>query len=506
MASDREQWFLAPAERGNPATDIDLDGSWIEGNQVRPLIHGATYFRQLYLELGDLKSGDRVYFTDWRGDPDQALYEDGPSIGQVLADLARNGVEVRALLWRSHSDYLNFNAEENQRFGTELNEVGAEALLDQRVRRLASHHQKLFVIRHRGDPARDVAFVGGIDLSHQRRDDARHRGDPQQAPMDRRYGGRAPWHDVALEVRGPAVGDLLRCFVERWDDPHPLDRRTPYRMLVQRLARMPRHPSKLPEAFPDPPAAGPHVVQVLRTYAHKHPGYPFAPKGEYSVARAYLKAFSQARRLIYIEDQYLWSRTVARRLREALDRSADLRIVIVVPRYPDADDSLSGPPARYGQLEAMNLLRSDRVGVYNVENAEGVPIYLHAKVCIVDDVWFTVGSANFNRRSWTNDSELTCAVLDPELARSLRAELWTEHLGTSPELDPVGGFEQFAAAARALDGWYANGCVEPRPPGRLRCHQPQPVSRRQALWARPLYLHLYDPDGRPRALRRRDAF
>jgi phosphatidylserine/phosphatidylglycerophosphate/cardiolipin synthase-like enzyme len=280
------EWFLTTQERGNPATDIDRDGAWVEGNLVRPLIHGATYFRRLYDELCALQSGDRLYFTDWRGDSDEALYPDGPSLGTVLCDLARSGVEVRGLLWRSHSDHLSFNAQQNQRLGTELNEAGAEVLLDQRVRRLASHHQKLFVIRHRGSAERDVAFVGGIDLSHQRRDDADHRGDPQQAPMDPRYGDRTPWHDVTLELRGPVVGDLLRTFVERWDDPHPLDRRTPYRVLIQRLARMPRHPSELPEAFPDPPEAGRSAVQVLRTYAHKHPGFPFAPRGEYSVARA----------------------------------------------------------------------------------------------------------------------------------------------------------------------------------------------------------------------------
>src|SRR3954466_5869200 len=279
MAHD---WFLTAAERGNPGTDIDSDGAWSEGNLVRPLVHGATYFRRLYDELCKLQPGDRVYFTDWRGDPDEMLYDDGPTIGEVLCDLARSGVEVRALLWRSHSDHLSFNAQENQHLGTELNEAGGEVLLDQRVRRLASHHQKLFVIRHRDNPAADVAFVGGIDLCHGRRDDERHQGDAQTAPMDPRYGSRAPWHDVMLELHGPVVGDLHRCFVERWDDPHPLDRRTPYRMLVQRLDRMPRHPGKLPEAVPDPPPAGPHAVQVLRTYAHKHPGFPFAPRGEHS--------------------------------------------------------------------------------------------------------------------------------------------------------------------------------------------------------------------------------
>jgi len=503
----KHEWFLTAAERGNPATDIDVDGSWTEGNLVRPLVHGATYFQRLYDELCALQPGDRVYFTDWRGDPDEVLYDDGPSIGSVLCDLARAGVEIRALLWRSHSDHLNFNSQQNQQLGTELNEAGAEVLLDQRVRRLASHHQKLFVIRHRNDAGADVAFVGGIDLCHGRRDDERHLGDPQQAPMDPRYGARAPWHDVMLEVQGPAVGDLLRCFVERWDDAHPLDRRTPYRMVIQRLARMPRHPANLPEAFPDPPAAGPHTVQVLRTYAHKHPGFPFAPRGEHSVARGYLKAFARAKSLVYVEDQYLWSAAVTDGLREALERSPELRIIAVVPRYPDQDGRLSGPPARYAQLEALRVLDSDRVAVYNLENEAGVPIYVHAKVCIIDDQWMTCGSDNFNRRSWTNDSELTCAIDSEDLARSLRSELWSEHLGTDdPELDPVAGFKHWQHQAATLDEWHANGCPGPRPSGRIRPHRPRPVTRLQSVWAGLLARHVYDPDGRPHAMRRHNTF
>lgn len=500
-------WFLTADERGNPATDIDADGAWTEGNLVRPLVHGATYFQRLYDELRVLGPGDRVFFTDWCGDADEALYDDGPSIGRVLCDLAREDVHIRALLWRSHSDHLSFNSQENQRLGTELNEAGAEVLLDQRVRRLASHHQKLFVIRHRDHPAADVAFVGGIDLCHGRRDDERHLGDPQQAPMDPRYGPRTPWHDVMLEVRGPAVGDLLRCFVERWDDPDPLDRRTPYRAVVQRLARMPRHPSSLPEAFPDPPKAGSHTVQVLRTYAHKQPGFPFAPHGERSIARAYRKSFARARSLIYLEDQYLWSTAVTQSLRDALARSPDLRIIAVVPRYPDHDSGLSGPPSRYAQLEALRVLDSDRVAVYDLQNESGVPIYVHAKVCIIDDQWMTCGSDNFNRRSWTSDSELTCATDSADLARSLRSQLWSEHLGTeTPDLDPATGFEQWRAIAARLDRWYQDGCQGPRPPGQIRPHQPQPVTRFQSLWAAWLANHVYDPDGRPRTARKHNTF
>ena len=539
MRSEVEDWFLTAQERGNTVTQLDrrhADGrAWSDGNAVRPLVHGAVYFARLHDELQALQAGDRVFFTDWRGDADERLRPDGPTIGELLVELVRRGVEVRGLLWRSHTDALTFSAQENQHLGRLVNEAGGEALLDQRVRRFGAHHQKLVVVRHRDEPARDVAFVGGIDLCHSRRDDERHEGDPQTSPLDRRYGPRPPWHDAALELRGPVVGDLLECFVERWDDPRPLDRRTPYRIVVQRLADMPRHPTRLPERFPDPPPAGACAVQVLRTYVHKRPTYPFAPDGERSVARAYAKAFARARSLIYLEDQYLWSEPVARGLAAALQRSPDLRLIAVVPRYPDQDGRLTGPPNRLGQLRALELLRStapDRVAVYDLESAAGVPVYVHAKICVVDDVWFTCGSDNFNRRSWTCDSEITCAVLDParderaprdpgtrgdgarRLARDLRLRVWREHLDRAdgdPQsdaalLDPAAGFALWRDTAAALDAWHDAGCRGPRPPGRVRRHEPEPVSRWQRLWAEPLYRLVYDPDGRSTRQRRRDEF
>jgi len=457
-------WFLNGAERGNLATDVHAGGdgspSWSEGNLVRPLVHGAAYFARLHAELSALQAGDRVWFTDWRGDADQRLLADGPSIGDVLAQLARRGVEVRGLIWRSHGERVSapISGRSNQQLSRRINDAGGEVLLDQRVRVFGSHHQKLFVIRHRDDPARDVAFVGGIDLSHSRRDDAAHDGDPQAVTMDSRYGKRPPWHDATLELRGPVVADVLAVFAERWNDPHPLDRRTPYRMLLQRLARMPRHPEPLPATAPPPPPAGPHAVQLLRTYGVKHPPFPFAPDGERSVARGYAKAFARARSLIYIEDQYLWSTEVAAGIAEALERNPGLNVIAVVPRYPDSDGPLAGPASRLGQIDAMKMLgriAPDRVGVFDLENSTGTPIYVHAKICIIDDTWFTCGSDNFNRRSWTTDSELTCAVLDTTaaadegevpgtdagpgtprpLARGLRLQLWAEHLGLEPD-DP----------------------------------------------------------------------
>lgn len=521
-ATDPRAWFLSREERGNPASAVQAGGpsgsSWSEGNLVRPLVHGATYFERLREELSALRAGDRVFFTDWRGDKDERLRPGGPTIGELLAELARSGVEVRGLVWRSHGERVSspISARSNARLGREINDAGGEVLLDQRVRRFGSHHQKFFVLRHTGDPSRDVAFVGGIDLSHSRRDDVHHAGDPQAVSMDPRYGPTPPWHDAALELRGPVVADVLDVFAERWNDPHPLDHRNPYRMLLQRLADMPRHPRPLPEATPAPPPAGAHAVQLLRTYGPKRPRFPFAPRGERSIARAYAKAFARARSLVYIEDQYLWSTEVVAALARALRTSPELRVIVVLPRFPDSDGALSGPPRRLGQLRAVAALRRaapERVGVFDLENDDSTPVYVHAKICVVDDVWMTCGSDNFNRRSWTTDSELTCAVVDAtpdgptagRLPRDFRVQLWAEHLGLPDDdprlLDTAGGLTLWNARADTLDRWHASGRPSPRPDGQVRHHRVEPVTRSQRLWAELADRVIVDPDARPRRLR-----
>src|SRR5947209_4382476 len=484
-------WFL-------PTTDRPVSA----GNLVTPLVHGATYFARLVDVVSALHAGDLAWFTDWRGDADQLLLPDGPTVAELFSAAARRGVDVRALLWRSHSDRTSFSAQENQRLGRAINDAGGIALLDQRVRRGGSHHQKLVVARHRDRPNDDVAFAGGIDLSHSRRDDSQHGGDRQRQPMDRRYGATPPWHDAMLEIRGPAVRDMQESFAQRWNDPTPLDHRNPYRRLLQRRADMPSHVDPVPPLTPAPPATGPHRVQVLRTYAAKRPAFPFAPHGERTIARAYERVFARARRLIYIEDQYLWSDVVAATIATALQREPALQVIAVVPRFPDDDGRFTGPPNRLGQLSALALLRKaggHRFGVFDLHNINGTPVYVHAKICIVDDTWMSCGSDNFNRRSWTHDSELNCAVMDDEgrLLRETRSLLWAEHLGIAAD------DERLHSPADSLALWRERAV---RPDPRIRAHEGEPVGRVARVWATPRYRTIYDPDGRPRSLRRRNAF
>ena len=527
-------WFLTSAERGNDFTGLDRrrEGgvAWSIGNRVETLVHGATYFRRLLDAIRGLGSGDHVYFTDWRGDPDQLLSDDPDSrVGAVLAGAVRRGVMVRGLMWRSHLDRFGFSAEENRNLGDEVNSAGGEVLLDQRVRLGGSHHQKLVVIRHAGGTERDVAFAGGIDLGHGRRDDADHHGDRQRQAMAPVYGPSPPWHDAQVAVQGPAVGDLDFCFRERWEDRNRLSR-DPLGILHDLMRHTDRKASTLPPMPADPEPCGTHAVQVLRTYARRRGGYPFAPHGERSVARGFRKAISRARRLIYIEDQFLWSSEVAKTFADALQANPSLHLIAVLPRYFDQAGALTLRPNQVGRENAVRVLLDaapDRVAIYDIENLAGVPVYVHAKISVIDDVWAAVGSDNFNRRSWSHDSEIACSVIDEErdarepidpaglgdgarkFARDLRLELWREHLGRSDGdgddrdlLDPVEAVAKFRESALALERWHQGGRRGERPPGRVRPHPRIRPSRTTRLWAEPIYRMVYDPDARTREMRR----
>jgi phosphatidylserine/phosphatidylglycerophosphate/cardiolipin synthase-like enzyme len=526
-------WFLTARERDNPATLIDrrhADGAaWSLGNEVEPLIHGATYFPALLESLEATRAGDLVLFTDWRGDPDELLAGPGTEISRVLCEAAARGVVVRGLIWRSHLDRFQFSELENRHLGAEITEAGGQCLLDMRVRPRGSHHQKFVVIRHPGREDLDVAFVGGIDLCHSRNDDASHLGDPQRQPMAAVYGPRPPWHDAEVRIRGPAVGDVEAVFRERWDDPTPLSR-NPIHLIRDRAAGE-RRKRPLPAQSPDPAPRGTHSVQLLRTYPYRGriSPYPFAPRGERSIARAYAKVMRRARALVYLEDQYLWSVEVVSTFADALRREPSLRLIAVLPRYPDQDGRISLPPNLVGRIEAVDLLHRagpGRVGIYSPENHDGVPVYVHAKVCVIDDVWACVGSDNVNRRSWTNDSELSCAVLDETrdprppadpgglgdgaraYARQLRLRLGREHLDLDSDdalLDPGQAFETFARSAAALDQWVRDR-KGPRPRGRLRPYHLPSLARSTLRWAAPAYRTVYDPDGRPLRMRRAGTF
>ena len=276
-----------------------------------------------------------------------------------------------------------------------------KAALDSHERPMHCHHEKLVIIDG------EVAFVGGIDLT----DLGGDRYDTPRHPAR----GRLGWHDVASRLTGPVVADVRGHFAQRWQ-------------------AVTGEPVDVPA---DVASTGDVELQVVRTVPEKL--YEFAPRGDFRIIEAYLRALRSAQHLVYLENQFLWSPEVVDILAGKLRRppADDFRVVVMLPGKPNngADDTrgqlsllaeADGGQERFlaTTIQARTGKTSDRV-------------YVHAKVGIVDDRWLTLGSANLNAHSFFNDSELNLVTCDPALARDTRLRLWAGHLERG--IDEVAG-------------------------------------------------------------------
>ena len=104
-------WLLTKSgagERRRPGstTGTRATTAWSEGNLVRPLIHGSTYFAELYERIEATRPGDLVFFTDWQGDADeQLLGEPGTEVVEVLGRADERGCRrTRPDLALAHGD------------------------------------------------------------------------------------------------------------------------------------------------------------------------------------------------------------------------------------------------------------------------------------------------------------------------------------------------------------------------------------------------------------------
>lgn len=158
---------------------------------------------------------------------------------------------------------------------------------------------------------------------------------------------------------------------------------------------------------------GGHAVQLLRTFSPEKGDqlYPdFAPRGEQSIFHARIKAIRNARNYIFVEDQYFI--LVPELLEELLKVLPRLqRLIVIVNRT--TQPALTGY-AKYKFEMVEPLLRTfpNKFRLYTTRKERD--LYIHTKVVVIDDVYVTVGSANWNRRSMTSDSEIACSVVDTE--------------------------------------------------------------------------------------------
>jgi len=69
-------------------------------------------------------------------------------------------------------------------------------------------------------------------------------------------------------------------------------------------------------------------------------------------------------------------------------------------------------------VERLKAAGGDRFQICRIEREDGSQVYVHSKVLIVDDCYASIGSANFNARSLTNDTEIQIGVVDEALVET----------------------------------------------------------------------------------------
>jgi phosphatidylserine/phosphatidylglycerophosphate/cardiolipin synthase-like enzyme len=145
-----------------------------------------------------------------------------------------------------------------------------------------------------------------------------------------------------------------------------------------------------------------------------------------------VRALRSAERFVYLESQFLWSPELVSIVSEKLRKppTDDFRVVVLLPAHPN-----NGTDDTRGQLGVLvdaakkggDERRFLACTLYQ-PGPGGMPVYVHAKVGIVDDCWLTAGSANLNEHSLFNDTEMNLVTYDRAVVMDTRQRLWSEHL------------------------------------------------------------------------------
>lgn len=463
----KQRWFLDVERDDKFPPQLRHPGSAIrphtDGNLVEPLIDGKAimgdfYHRVAAMLASDVPSRCRILVAAMGIDPVKLLGESDPAPDAMttLLEAADAGVHVYFLA----SGQRGLGTLSRQ-FAEKLNARGGHGTTDKRFPGFSGgHHQKFNVTR--GPDGQWVAVVSSADFFFSRWDTPDHLAqNPERPPK----GGAT--HDAGLKVRGPAVADIGLTFAERWNDPSSI------------AATAPPLRVKIPTDFlaARSSSAGPHSVQVLRTYPiiNRKGGYTWSHQGEFTIWAAYLNAIKEADRYIYIEDQYLYpfhdppffnntagveqETDIVYQLGQALKRGVD--VVALVPGRNNAIWKHYEVQQRWRAAEYLHQIATAKPAhgdfvVCILHRGDNDPV-VHAKLMLVDDEYALVGSANICQRSIAYISELQLGVVDAEnrLVRDMRLALWQEHLELNdPQsvLDPRAGVQKWQEAGARSGG------------------------------------------------------
>lgn len=283
----------------------------------------------------------------------------------------------------------------------------------------AAHHQKIVVIDDR------LAFCGGIDLAQCRWDTPEHRPDHPRRRSEPGGEPCRPFHDVQVLVEGSAATALGELARDRWRGATG--------------KTLPPVTNHRPDCWPRwPVSVALNIENVNVAIARTQPQFE-EQAGVREVEQLYLDSIRTAARFIYMETQYLTSRRVASALVQRLQEQQGPEIIIIL--HPNSDGWLEQHTMDVLRARILKQLRANdrfqRLGLYYpyIPGMGNSCLNVHAKVCIIDDTFARVGSANLSDRSMGFDTECDLALETggrqevEQGIRMFRHRLLSEHLG-----------------------------------------------------------------------------
>jgi cardiolipin synthase len=355
-----------------PTLEALTDAPIVGGNKIEVLHNGDAIFPAMLREIKNAKS--TITFA-------QYLFKGGSlaqEFAQSFAERCQAGIKVYVLL-DSHG-----SSEAPEEIPDIIRKGGCQLEYFRRIRapqvvlpwKLLQYnyrnHRRILVIDGR------IGFTGGYGIS-----DA-WMGDGRTADH---------WRDTNVRVEGPAVRFLQGAFTESW---------------LETTGNLLGGDGFFPRLEPQ----GKIQLQFVKS----------SPVGgSFQNYLLYLLSITSAKKSILITNPYFIPDD--RMIEALLDATArGVRVVVLVPGKIDFKITYRASRRHYGRM----LLGGIEIFEYS-------PALLHSKTMVVDGVWATIGSTNFDNRSFALNEELNLALYDKSVAQHLE-QIFAEDLKHSRKI------------------------------------------------------------------------
>lgn len=347
-----------------------VGADFLRGNRIQSLLNGDEIFPAM---LADIARAQRSITLE------TYIWESGEVSDRFIAALTeRAGAGVKVHIVIDGMGALKFKDEDWARLagaGAEIVKYGREHWYD--VKPNANHrtHRKLMVVDGR------VGYIGGICIADTWLGD-----------------GRRPdhWRDTHVRVEGPVARQLQSAFMANW---------------TQTTGRLLLGETYFP-AFTGEDGGGEDGRALC---------FASGPdEGSEAARLAYLLAIASARKSVRIAHAYfipddLMTQTLLRA------RERGVEIEVIAPAVNDSAIGRAAARSRWGALLEAGV----KMHLFE-------PALYHCKVMIVDDTFVTVGSINFDNRSFSINDEANLCSLDPALAQAQLAAFEADRADSRP--------------------------------------------------------------------------